>query len=288
MTNIKKGDINIIKILMKLSGKPKLFSKSTSAFWDDPHISKKMLTYHLDPDFDLASRKHSIINKSCKWLTKDIFPNTSRTLLDLGCGPGLYCSRLAKQGLNVTGIDYSKRSVKYAKEYAKNNNLKIKYLYQNYLTINYHDAFDVIIMIYCDFGVLSDWERKKLLTKIHKALKPNGLFVFDVCTKRISQTQATNRIWSINKSGFWNSRPYLELSNSFHYPKNDTYLYQTMIVLESGEIKLYKIWNHYYSKKSIEPILSYNGFCKHKYYSDITGKEYSKESDTFTIVTSKG
>lgn len=283
MTN-KKIDISKLK---KYSKKPKLFSKSTSAFWDDHHISKQMLEAHLNPDLSAASRKHKTIDKSCDWLLKDIIPERASTLLDLGCGPGLYCSRLAKQGLDVTGIDFSRRSVKYAKEYAKSNNLKIKYFHQDYLTIDYHEAFDVIIMIFCDFGVLSNNERDRLLTKIHKALKPSGLFIFDVCTKKLSQSQVTNRTWSTHNSGFWNSRPYLELSDSFHYPENDTYLYQTMIVLKSGEIKLYRIWDYYYSRRNIEPILNCKGFCKHKFFSDITGAKLFAGSDTLAIVTRK-
>lgn len=283
MTN-KKIDINKLK---KLSKKPKLFSKSTSAFWNDPHISKQMLSAHLNPNIDAASRKHSTIDKSCKWLIKDIILGTSSTLLDLGCGPGLYCSRLAKQGMDVTGIDYSKRSIKYAKEYAKNNELKINYIYQDYLTINYQETFDVIIMIYYDFGVLSNKERDSLLRKIHRALKPKGLFIFEVFTEQLNRSHTTNKTWSIHNKGFWNSQPYLELSESFDYPKNDTLLNQTIILLESGETRLYRIWNHYYSRKSIELILNRNGFCKHKYFVDVTGKKYHRNSETLAIVTRK-
>jgi len=61
-----------------------------------------------------------------------------------------------------------------------------------------------------------------------------------------------------------------------------------MIVLESGQIKLYRIWNHYYSRKSIEPVLNRKGFLKHKFFSDITGAKFFEGYDTLAIVTRKG
>ncbi|MBK8417538.1 MAG: class I SAM-dependent methyltransferase [Anaerolineales bacterium] len=46
------------------------------------------------------------------------------SILDLGCGPGLYTSRLARAGFQITGMDYSYSSIEYATKYANDNNLK--------------------------------------------------------------------------------------------------------------------------------------------------------------------
>ena len=53
------------------------------------------------------------IDRSVQWL-KSIIPQ--RKILDLGCGPGLYTIRLSAAGYDVTGMDYSRRSIAYAKE----------------------------------------------------------------------------------------------------------------------------------------------------------------------------
>jgi len=166
-----------INELLKLSKKPKLFERSEYLFWDDPHISKKMLEAHLNPEWDAASRKISTIDKSVKWLNKEVFLNNELKVLDLGCGPGLYTSRLAELGYSVTGIDYSKRSINYANKNAAENELDIKYIYQNYLTIDFESEFDVIMLIFCDLGALTNEERDILLAKIYKALKPGGTFI---------------------------------------------------------------------------------------------------------------
>ncbi len=113
--------------LLSLTKKPILWQRSHELFWDDEHISKGMLEMHLDPNLELASRKHDTINKSVEWLVSVI--NANSKILDLGCGPGLYSSRLSNLGYNVTAVDYSKRSIAYAKKH----DAKTSYVYQNYL-----------------------------------------------------------------------------------------------------------------------------------------------------------
>lgn len=66
-----------------------------------------------NPDWEAASRKHSDIERSVQWLSTVVAKDAK--ILDLGCGPGLYTKRLSEMGYDVTGIDYSKRSIAYAK-----------------------------------------------------------------------------------------------------------------------------------------------------------------------------
>ena len=115
-----------------LQEKPEPFSPGEALFWDDPHISAQMLQAHLNPNNDLASRRPETIRRSVEWLvaTLDLQPGVS--LLDPGCGPGLYAMRLAKKELCVTGVYYSRRSIEYATQVAQQNDLDIEYRYQDY------------------------------------------------------------------------------------------------------------------------------------------------------------
>ncbi|SCM83348.1 Methyltransferase domain protein (fragment) [uncultured Sporomusa sp.] len=94
--------------------KPPLYTKSEVAFWNDEHISKQMLKAHLDPEFEGASRKLTFIDNSVAWIKEFVPPSNFPLLLDMGCGPGIYAERLATAGYQVTGIDFSKRSIDYA------------------------------------------------------------------------------------------------------------------------------------------------------------------------------
>ena len=108
-----------------------------------------MLKAHLDPELEAASRKHIFIDDSSKWIKNNLKNNDK--LLDLGCGPGLYTKRFSDIGLIVTGIDISKRSI----DFAKSQDNKTEYICKNYLELDYSNLFDVITMIYCDYGALT-------------------------------------------------------------------------------------------------------------------------------------
>ncbi|MGM0437785.1 MAG: class I SAM-dependent methyltransferase [Bacillota bacterium] len=276
-----------INKLIKLSKKPKLFEKTETDFWDDEHISKKMLEAHLNPDWDAASRKFSTMDASVKWLDEDLFSNKDIKILDLGCGPGLYASRLAKQGYSVTGIDFSQHSINHARKKAKEDELDIEYIYQDYLTIDFESEFDVIMLIFCDFGALTNSERDILLKKIYKALKPGGLFIFDVFTDKNRDESDLGRSWEITKDGFWNKKPYLALTKTFLYSEADTFLDQTIVMTEDEEINIYRLFNHFYTKSTVSKVLDEFGFGEYDYYSDVTGEEYSEDSETLAVVAKK-
>lgn len=99
-----EGLISILEV-------PSLYQKTRVPFWNDKYISQQMLKAHLDPNFDGASRKLDFINKSVNWINKIAPPQKYKSLLDMGCGPGIYAEKFATSGYKVTGIDFSKHSI---------------------------------------------------------------------------------------------------------------------------------------------------------------------------------
>jgi len=273
--------------LLRKLRKPELFAKSTAPFWDDPYISEQILKAHLDPNRDLASRRHDTIDRSVEWIVKNLNLQKGNRILDLGCGPGLYCTRFAEREFTVTGIDYSKRSIQYAKKYATLNKLKIEYIYKDYLTMDYNNIFDLVTLIYCDFGVLSDQDRDFLLCKIHKSMKPGGKFLFDVCTPEYHNSVKEERTWEYEEKGFWRPIPYLLLTEKIKYPKQGALLTQYFVFDNKSNFDIYRIWDHAYGKDSITEALSDAGFNDVQFYGDITGREYSDNSETMSIVARK-
>ncbi|WP_394390515.1 bifunctional 2-polyprenyl-6-hydroxyphenol methylase/3-demethylubiquinol 3-O-methyltransferase UbiG [Shewanella woodyi] len=59
-------------------------------------------------------------------LTQDI-PFNDLTILDIGCGVGLLCEPLSKQGAHVTGIDASCYNIDLARQHAEKNDININY-----------------------------------------------------------------------------------------------------------------------------------------------------------------
>jgi SAM-dependent methyltransferase len=249
--------------------KPPLYEKGDSIIWTDDYISTKLLELHLNPDIDSASRMPDSINKTIEFI-RTFCKESSMTILDLGCGPGLYLEKLAALGHVCTGLDFSKNSISYAVSQAKEKDLAISYHCQNYLELDFEDQFDLIILIYTDMGVLLPEERENLLDRIYRALKPDGIFIFDVLNdKNIELKFQEHQTWSYEISGFWDSAPYLELANGFHYPENRVFLKQHTLIDESDRIRNYRFWTHYFSSDEIRKLLSSRRFRNTEYKENI-------------------
>lgn len=276
------------KIIEK-SKKPLLFEKGSSQMWVDEYISQQMLEAHLDPNIDAASRNRATIDASVEWIKTDICSNNFELkLLDLGCGPGLYTNRLAEQGFsNVMGVDFSSRSIDYAKNQASELNLQVDYICHDYLTLNIPNYFDVVLLIYCDFGVLDEHARLTLLHKIYNNLNSGGKFVFDVFTPKKYKNHIDSRAWDSYKSGFWRPGPHVCLNSSYWYPDEKVHLQQTIVLEDDKDIQVYNLWDQTYTIDEISSVLSHVGFEKFEFYSDVTGREYEEESEILTVIAQK-
>jgi len=102
----------LFRELRDINDRPAVFScLTTASLWTDPHTSEQMLHFHLDGSVAISSQTTEFIDAATVWMA-EAFGLTGRSrVLDLGCGPGLYANRLARTGADVTGIDFSRRSI---------------------------------------------------------------------------------------------------------------------------------------------------------------------------------
>ncbi len=248
-----------IKELMDYTGRPALYAKGTAVMWTDPHISRQLLALHIDPISDAASRRSQSIEAIVRYICAKV--GAGSRVLDLGCGPGLYANQLTKAGHCVTGIDFSAGSIAYAKETATQSGCNIDYICADYLKTDLGGGYDIVIMIYCDFGVLSADARQTLLHKVHGALRPGGLFFFDALNERTIEKLMFQRSWDAAPSGFWKSAPYICLTESFHYPEPKAMLDQHIVIDKDGSGEVYRFWNHYFSAEDIHTMAAQAGFA---------------------------
>jgi SAM-dependent methyltransferase len=271
------------KILAFLKQKPLPYAQSTAPFWDDEHISKGMLAAHLNPDFEGASRNLTFIKKSVDWISSISNIRENNKLLDLGCGPGIYAEMFYDTGFIVTGIDYSRRSIEYATEQAKNKHKDIKYIYMNYLDIDYENKFDFVTLIYCDFGVLPPADRAKLLIKIRKALKKDGILILDGFTENEIRNFSEARTIRYETQSFWSPVPHMLIQNNYIYPETKNYLEQYIVVTENA-CQCYNNWNQIYSMQSFKEELRNAGFDKIQFFNDVSGQPYTGTQNTLCAV----
>jgi SAM-dependent methyltransferase len=265
--------------------KPAPFTPGEPLFWDDPHISKGMLAAHLDPTVDRASRRPETIGKSVAWMMETLGLVAGDSLLDLGCGPGLYAMRFAQAGLDVTGVDISRRSVAYAREAAEKAGLDITYRTQNYLTLTDDNQYDAAVLIFGDYCPLNTEQRATLLGNVRRALRPGGFFVLDVSTRHHRKKYGAQNHWVVSEGGFWSPEPHLVLEMGFDYPEEKIYLDQMIVITSSGEMKVYRNWFQDYDPALISKELEKGGFIVKSLWSDLVGTPYEDGSEWIGVVT---
>jgi cyclopropane fatty-acyl-phospholipid synthase-like methyltransferase len=274
--------------LEKINHRPEPFEFYTAdELWTDEHTSKQMLSFHLNEEVDISSRNAAFIDKSVDWIVSQFNVGADTKIADFGCGPGLYTTRLAKRKADVTGIDFSKRSVEYAKERAKKEGLDIRYVNQNYLEYETDDRFDLVMMIMCDFSVLSPAQRKKMLGKFYTLLKSGGSVLLDVHSLMFFEQQEEKAIYEANQlNGFWSANKYYGFVNTFKYEKEKVVLDKYTLV-EAGRTRTVYNWFQCFSPKELEREFVECGFTVEGFYSDVAGSPYNPESKEFAIVTRK-
>jgi SAM-dependent methyltransferase len=265
--------LGVADVLARLAGEPDIpepHAPGTHPLWTDPHISASMLATHLDPHVDLASRRPETIDATVAWIAGQI-PSGGR-VLDLGCGPGLYAERFARAGFDVTGVDFSERSI----GYARSRDADVRYLLGDYREIDLTGRFDAVVLIFCDLGTFSPADTRRILERVRGWLTPNGLFAFDVVAPPCREDSEQHRDWGSADTGFWAPVPHAWLSRTLRYEPGPTYL-DEHVVVTTDEMRIYRVWERCFTEAAIRTELAAAGLSVRSVHGDLTGATYDPE-----------
>lgn len=274
--------------LEEMNSRPTPFQFYTAEdLWTDEHTSMKMLECHLNESIDLSSRNRDFIIRSANWIVSRFAVDGRKSIADFGCGPGLYTTLFAENGAEVTGIDFSARSIQYARDVADQKSLDIAYYGENYLAFETESRFDLITMIFCDFCALSPPQRRTLLAKFHTFLKPGGEVLLDVHSLNAFDSKDEAAIYERNQlENFWSAQDYYGFLNTFKYDKEKVTLDKYTVIEKNGTRVIYN-WLQYFSRESLRGELERNRFQALEFYSDVAGSPFSSDSSEMAVVAKK-
>jgi len=277
----------VFEELEKINIRPKPFEFYTAnELWNDVHTSEMMLSFHLDEDIDVSSRNAKFIDRSVEWIASH-FDVGAGTKIAFGCGPGLYTTRFAQMQTDITGIDFSKRSIQYAQEVALRDGLSIHYVNQNYLDFETEYSFHLILMIMCDFCALSPIQRNRMLSRFYTILESGGSVLLDVYSlKAFYQREETSMYEGNLLNGFWSPNKYYGFLNTFKYDKEKVVL-DKYTLIEAGRTRTVYNWLQYFSPDELKREFVECGFTIEKLYSDVAGSPYDPQAIEFAVVGKK-
>jgi len=276
------------KQLKEINKRPEPFQFYTAEdLWANEYTSKKMLEYHLNESIDVSSRNINFINQSVDWISDRFNLNSNSDIIDFGCGPGLYANRFAEKEIKVTGIDFSKNSIGYAKQIASNSDLNVNYIHKNYLNFEIDKKYDLITMIMCDFCALSPNQRKIMLDKFMNLLKPDGKVLLDVYSLNYFDQKDELSTYELNHlNNFWSPDDYYCFINSFRYNDIKVTL-DKYTIIEKKRTRVVYNWLQYFSMESLKKEFEENNLIINDIYSDVSGKDYDSRSLEFAVVSGK-
>jgi SAM-dependent methyltransferase len=265
---------------------PRPWAEGEKIPWNDPDFSKRMLKEHLSQAHDAASRRAPTIKKHVNWIHQTVLGGRPSHILDLGCGPGLYSSRLAALGHTCHGIDFSPASIAYAKKHADK---RCQFTLADVRTADYGQGFDLAMFIYGELNVFTKPDARRILNKAYEALLHGGKLLLEISTydgvEQIGNQPAT---WYSSPRGLFLDKPHLCLMESFWDVSRHVATERYMIVdAGTGEVSRYASSSQAYDERSIKILLRGIGFKKVKFYPSLTGKDESGADDFMVIVAEK-
>ncbi len=254
--------------------------------WNDPDFSRRILKEHLNQKHDAASRRKTKIKKHVQWIHEFVLAKTTSAILDLGCGPGLYCAELARLGHSCRGIDFSPASIEYA---ANRSPETCSYTLGDVRAEKFGRGFDLVLFIFGEFNVFTPADAQKILQKAFGALKPEGKLLLEIHTvDTVEQLGNQPPTWYTSKSGLFSDKPHICLMESF-WDEEQAVATERFLILdaETAQVTRFAASTKAYDEGEITFMLTEAGFSAVEIYPGLTGKAQSEADDFYVVIAQK-
>lgn len=266
---------------------PEPWSEGDNIPWNEPGFSARMLTEHLSQDHDAASRRLEKIDRHVRFIHHLLGERPAR-ILDLGCGPGLYATRLARLGHRVSGIDYSPASVEYARNLAESAGLACRFELADLRTAVFGSGYDLVQLIYGELNVFPRPVAADILQRAYAALNDGGLLLLEPHTFEGVRGTGCRQEWWTSTGGLFSPRPHLVLEETFWddatHTRTDRYY---VIDAETAAISRHAASYQAYRPDEYNRLLTEAGFNTVQVYPSLTGDEDPRQPGLFVLSARK-
>lgn len=284
--------------LLDLTGRPapQPWRDGENIPWDEPGFSRRMLDEHLSQAHDAASRRFETIDRHVDFIHRRVLGGRSGRILDLGCGPGLYASRLARLGHHVHGVDFSPAAIAYARETAAAEGLDCRYTLSDMRIARFEPGtYDLAMQIYGEFNVFDPASARRILENVRAALKPGGRLLLEVSTaESVHSISAQPATWSAAPRGLFAETPHLLLREpAWDEASRCAIVRHYLVDAATGTVTRYATTYRAYTTGELTALLESAGFRDACIYPALTGEAEADEPrdqawNFFVITAARG
>jgi len=272
---------------------PRPWTGSGQLPWHDPAFSERMLAVHLDPDTHMASRAPRIIGRHLDWLLAQLEQSGQRGpahVLDVGCGPGLYCHELVRRGHRATGFDFAPAPLAWAERQARRENLDVRFFNAdlNHLPANLEQdvgPVDAITFWFGEFHSFTPPVAAAFMSRLAACLRPGGLFILEYQPWDLFVQQDSSE-WSACEKSVFCDQPHLWLQEfAWNEEARVEVHVHWIITRESGSLQRYEQCHQAWPEADLVQTLARVGLGDPAFHPPITG--VSVEFEFPLLVTRK-
>ncbi len=260
--------------------------------WDDPLFSERMLREHLDQSHGAASRQQPELLRQVDWLWEHLGLQPGCHVLDITCGPGLYAVELARRGAQVTGIDFSPASIRYARVLAAEQQVDDRCSFiqadvRAALPEQAGQAYDAALFLYGQLAVFTRAEAAQLLSSAAAALRAGGRLAIELLDfERIDKSSST--WWFTDDTGLWGDAPFLNLGERTWDDEQRASIDRFYVIeLRSGELQEIGLSDNGYEAEEMLAMLRSSGFEQARAYPAWDGLEMYDAQEWVVYVAEK-
>lgn len=143
------------------------------------HQSAKSSHYNTEAEVYDIFNQDSWVTQVNQTLEKILRKYPVKTILDLTCGTGSQVFWLTQCGYKVVGSDFNLKMLNIARKKANQFKRPLKFFKGDMRTAQY-GQFDAAITIANAVGHLTQTDFEKTMKNIHRNLKNNGIYIFDI------------------------------------------------------------------------------------------------------------
>ena len=214
-----------------------------------------------------------VIARSAKFISKLLSKFSVKSVLELGCGTGLYLIPLKKEGFYIEGLDLSQSMIKEARKKSKT----IKLYKKDMSNFKINKKYDAILCLNSSLLALPNFQLiKKTIKNISKHLKEKGVMI--LCLPNHSK--------EIKKSNNERSEETHKITGGilesicFSHKKGNKWIEEWHGTVKKGN-KIYRfkcVFEEFiFSPKKLETFLKITGFKILKIYGSRTGGNFNNE-----------
>jgi SAM-dependent methyltransferase len=238
-----------------------------------------MLAVHLDPETHMASRAPEIIGEHVDWLLallRQRGPCDATRILDVGCGPGLYCHALARKGLQTVGFDFAPAPLAWARQQAAAEALPASFLAADLKRLPADLAeqvgpVDAITFWFGEFHSFAPEVAETFLRQLTACLRPGGLFVLEYQPWDLFVQQDSTE-WTACTESVFCDHPHLWLQEfAWHAAARVEVHVHWILEQESGILRRYEQCHQAWPEAELVDLLARVGLGDPTFYPPITG-----------------